>query len=565
MTTNRRELLSLGIASVVASTLTIHEATAADTPAGANGPYRDAFAELDRYVARYLREMNAPGMTLVLADRAGVQRVVTYGFSDLEHRARVLPGELFQIGSITKSFTSLVLLQLRDEGKLDLHKPIQDYLPWLRIRSAFAPITPHHLLTHSSALPGGAELFPSDPAEQHLAAYEPGKHFWYNNLGFQILGHLAETLDGRELPVQFRERLFKPLDMSESEPVIDFDTRRRQAKSYVPFFGDRPYPRYGRLCEAPGIITTNAAGCISSTARDMGRYVRMLANRGAVDGRRVVSVEGFELLATPHIKAEDFGPETSYGYGIAVEALDGHKVLRHTGGMVSFMSSLWVDLEAGVGGFASINAQQGYRPNPVVKYALQLMRAAQAGKRAAAPPPADDPRVIANAADYTGTFKGARGTLTLSNEAQRLFLNHETRRIGLDRLSADEFHVDDPAFERFALVFGRADGRVVEVSWGDDWYANDAYQGARQFSVPAHWQGLTGHYRSEDPWQGSVRIYVLKERLTVNGSPLEPEGDRYRIRNDVANSEWIRFGELVNGRCRQLKYSGIDLWRVGTP
>lgn len=564
MTTNRRELLSFGIASAVASNFIIQE-SAADVPAAMNGRYRDAFAELDRYVARYLREMNSPGMTLTLADRDGVQRVVTYGFSDLEHQARVKTDELFQIGSITKSFTTLVLLQLRDEGKLDLHEPVQDYLPWLRISSAFEAITPHHLLTHSSALPGGAELFPSDPTEQLLAAYAPGKHFWYNNLGFTILGLLAETLDGRELPAQFRERLFVPLDMSQSEPVIDFETRRRQAKSYVPFFADRPFPRYGRISEAPGIITTNAAGCISSTPRDMGRYVQMLANRGAVGGKRLVSAEGFELLATPHIKAEDFGPETSYGYGIAVEELDGHKVLRHTGGMVSFMSSLWVDLESGVGGFASINAQFGYRPNPVVKHALRLMRAAQEGKRAAAPPPPDDPRVIANAADYIGTFKGARGKLVVASGGQRLFLSQDGKRIALDRLEGDDFHVDDPAFERFPLSFGRTEGRVVELHWGGDWYANDAYRGPTDFKTPAHWQQLLGHYRNEDPWQGSLRVYVLKDRLTLDGKPLEAEGDRYRIRDDVANSEWIRFGEVVNGRCRRIKYSGIDFWRVGVP
>jgi CubicO group peptidase (beta-lactamase class C family) len=561
VTINRRAMLSLGIGSAVASTLTLHEATAAD----ADPRYREAFAELDRYVARYLREMNSPGMTLALADRAGVQRVVTYGFGDLEQRVRIQRDELFQIGSITKSFTALVLLQLRDEGKLDLHRPVTDYLPWLRIQSAFEPITPHHLLTHSSALPGGAELFASDPAEQHLAAYAPGKHFWYNNLGFTILGLLAETLDGRELPVQFRERLFKPLDMSQSEPVIDFETRRRQAKSYVPLFGDRPYPRYGRLCEAPAIISTNAAGCISATARDMGRYVRMLANRGEVEGKRLVSTEGFGLLATPHIKAEDFGPETSYGYGIAVEDLDGHRVLRHTGGMVSFMSSLWVDPESGVGGFASINAQQGYRPNPVIKHALRLMRAAQDGKRMPPPPVADDSRLIANAMDYAGTFKGARGTIVIVNEGKRLFVLQGDRRVALDRLEGDEFHADDPALDRFALAFGRSNGRVVDVSWGGDWYPNDAYQGAREFPVPAHWQALAGHYRNEDPWQGSVRVFVLKDRLTINGSPLEPEGDRYRIRDDVANSEWIRFGEVVNGRCMRLKYSGVDFWRVATP
>ena len=106
---------------------------------------------------------------------------------------------------------------------------------------------------------------------------------------------------------------------------------------------------------------------------------------------------------------------------------------------------------------------------------------------------------------------------------------------------------------------------MVELHWGGDWYVNDAYRGPTGFDTPAHWQHLVGHFRNEDPWQGSVRIYVLKDRLTLDGKPLEAEGDRYRIRDDVANSEWIRFGEVVNGRCRRIKYSGIDFWRVATP
>ena len=103
--------------------------------------------------------MNSPGLTLVLADRDAVQRVVHYGFGDLEARLAIGEDDLFQIGSISKSFVALALLQLRDEGKLDLDRPIVDYLPWLRIESKYAPITVHHLLTHSTGLPGAGDVF----------------------------------------------------------------------------------------------------------------------------------------------------------------------------------------------------------------------------------------------------------------------------------------------------------------------------------------------------------------------------------------------------------------------
>ena len=125
--------------------------------------YAECFNQLDTFIEQYMREMNSPGMTLVIADRDGVQRVATYGFSDLEQNIAVKPQELFEIGSISKSFVANCLLQLNQESKLDLNKPIVDYLPWFRIESSFSPITAHHLLTHSSGRPTVLSSFPTHP------------------------------------------------------------------------------------------------------------------------------------------------------------------------------------------------------------------------------------------------------------------------------------------------------------------------------------------------------------------------------------------------------------------
>jgi CubicO group peptidase (beta-lactamase class C family) len=558
----RRDVLQ---ASLISAAATAGGFWVKEGLASTSTKYGEAFAELDRFVEQFMRDMKSPGLTLVLADREGVQRVTTYGFGDLDRQRRLEADELFQIGSITKSFLSLALLQLREEGKLDLHKPIVEYLPWFRVQSSFSPITTHHLLTHTSGLPGAPEPFPSDPAERHLAAYAPGEQFHYNNMAFTLLGYLAWTLDGRELPEIFRERIFKPLGMSQSEPAIDFAMRDRMPRSYQPFWGDRPYPRHGELCEAPSIVSTSGAGCIAATARDMGAYVQMLANRGRGPKRNLVSPESFELFSKRHIKAEEFGPTASYGYGIAVDELDGNPLLRHTGGMVSYMSALQVDLAAGIGGFASVNAQQGYRPNAVVKYGLQLMRAQVEKKKAPAPPPADSEIEVANAADYVGVFAGDKGQMEFAHEGTKLFLVHAGKRVPLEPSdSPDHFQVSDPAVTCFPLVFARknADGPVVEVSCGDAWYTSAAYDGPRQFEVPDAWRSYVGHYRNEDPWMGSLRVFILKGKLRVDGTPLEADGDLFRMRDEPSNTEWIRFGEIVNGKCMRLKYSGVDLWRV---
>jgi hypothetical protein len=109
-------------------------------------------------------------------------------------------------------------------------------------------------------------------------------------------------------------------------------------------------------------------------------------------------------------------------------------------------------------------------------------------------------------------------------------------------------------------------GPVVDVSWGDAWYAGSAYDDPRQFDVPAEWRSYVGHYRNESLWIGSYRIVLRKGALSLNGViPLELDGELFRLRDKSSNTEWIRFGEVVNGKCMRIKLSGQDLWRVATP
>jgi CubicO group peptidase (beta-lactamase class C family) len=321
---------------------------------------------LDMYIAAYMPAMNAPGLTLSLTDANATRRVACYGYANLDQRLSVGPDHLFEIGSITKSFVALVILQLHEEGKLDLHAPVLDYLPDLPILTDFGAVTIHHLLTHSSGLRDNGSVFAADPAARLIQGFAPGQHFHYCNAGFCILGMLTEKLDGRPWHVLLEERILKPLGMSQTKPVIATADRARRATGYNAFRSDLEYSRQGQLGPAPEIVSDEADGCVGSTPGDMARYARMLLNHGSGasgdhgPSGRIVSEESFALLSTPWIKAApEFSETASYGYGIAVDTLDGHKILRHTGGMVSFASSIHVDLDGGVACFASINAMQG--------------------------------------------------------------------------------------------------------------------------------------------------------------------------------------------------------------
>jgi D-alanyl-D-alanine carboxypeptidase len=526
---------------------------------------------LDGYIASYMPAMNAPGMTLGLTDASKTVRTAGYGFADVDKHIAVNERHLFQIGSITKSFVALVLLQLRDEGKLDLRAPVLEYLPELPIDTHFGPITTHHLLTHTSGLPDNLGVFLGDAEARIVQGFTPGEHFHYCNTGFDMLGLLAEKLDGRPWRECVRARIFVPLEMSETLGVISTGAARgRTAIGYQSFWDEQVYPRQGRLAPAPNLVMDNAAGCICSTPGDMARYARMLLNHGQGPRGRIVSEQSFGLMTTPYIKSPELSPTASYGYGIAVDTLDGHKILRHTGGMVAFASSIHVDLDGGVAAFASINAMQGYRPTAVTEYAVRLLRAEHEGKALPAAPAIANPQEVENAADYAGTFTEGNGRkLEFAAEGKQLFLIEEGKRVPLQHAGGDNFiSTVEGGFADHALIFGRAGAEtpaaaVVEVSYGADWYVNGKYSGPRSFAAPKEYEAFVGRYRSESAWGGDAVVYVLKGKLTVDGNEVHRlGGSLFRLGDEEWMPDTAEFRCVFEGRARIVRIAGMDFWRV---
>jgi D-alanyl-D-alanine carboxypeptidase len=435
-------------------------------------------------------------------------------------------------------------------------------------------------LTHTSGLPDNLGVFIGDPDARIVQGFTPGEHFHYCNTGFDILGLLAEKLDGRPWRECVRARIFTPLEMTETLGVISTAARGRTAIGYKTFWEGQVYPRQGRLAPAPTLVMDNAAGCIASTPGDMARYVRMLLNHGQGPHGRIVSEQSFAMMATPHIKAPDFSETASYGYGIAVDTLDGHKILRHTGGMIAFASSIHVDLDGGVAAFASINAMQGYRPTAVTEYAVRLLRAEREAKPLPAAPALANPLEVDNAADYAGTFTDADGRkVEFAAEGKQLFLVSEGKRIPLQHTHGGNFiSTVEGVFADHTFIFGRAKaesasgaggesnekpGPVAEVSYGSDWYVNAQYSGPRSFTTPKEYGAFVGQYRSESAWGGDALAYVLKGQLMLDGQKLHHIGGALFRGGD---EEWVpdtaEFLCMFEGKARILRLTGMDFWRV---
>jgi hypothetical protein len=366
--------------------------------------------------------------------------------------------------------------------------------------------------------------------------------------------------------------------MIDTVPSITSTVRPRIAQSYVPLHDDRPYPRRGPLVPAGNLAVDFAAGSIASTPKDMTMYMQMLLNHGAIRGGRIISEESFTLFSTPHIAAPIFGPTAGYGYGIAVDKLNGHVRLRHTGGMVSFMSAMQLDLDARIGAFASVNAQLGYRPNPVAEFALQLLRSGIEHSRPPGIPAYDGAAKVEEAHSYDGVYTRRDGRrLAVSSAADRLSLIVEGHAVPLQQTDDGTFLVEHPLFDLFPFVFERdaessaADSTekskrpINALSYGPDWYAHSRYQGGPALEPSAELAKYTGKYYSENPWLGVVRVVQRQGQLWMGGTdPLIPIGDHlFRIGTNPSLPETAEFSEWVDDKANLLWYSGAEFRRIG--
>ena len=575
MTINRRQLIGSTLRAG-AGLVALHQLDgiggrvfAATSTRQESKRFEAAYQRLDEFIARHMAEIGAPGMTLALADRNGLLRSSQYGFADVKAAVKVTPQTLFEIGSISKSFVAIAALQLAEEGKLDLDKPVTSYLPWLKIESPFPPFNAHHLLSHTSGL-SGVPLLMRVAATTLRTGSAPGTQFVYSNIGYVLLGFLLEALDKRPLADVLRRRVLEPLGMTASAGAITNDTRDHMAVGYVPFHDDRPFPLRGKLTEATWIEVPEGAGSVAATGPDMGAYLRLLLNRGVGPRGRVLSEKSFELFTHAVIKAPFRGEDASYGYGLWVSDTRGHTLLRHTGGMVAFSSAMFADTTEGFAAFASVNARlSGYRPIPVIKYALELLSATAHGQTLpAAPPPLPAPQVVTNSADYAGTFTPMTAgpkKLTLISQGEQLILDHAGQRIVLEQVAPDRFIVKHPDFELFVLSFGREQGAVVEAFHGGSWWTNERYSGAKSFAYPPSWDMYTGHFRSDNAWYGSTRMVIRKGRLRIGGDdPLVEVSPGVFRPEDDTGADRITFDTIIEGRAIHANFSGIDFYRTFT-
>jgi D-alanyl-D-alanine carboxypeptidase len=534
-----------------------------------------AFERIDKYVKQWMDLWNIPGLGVSITDRKRLLRRSTYGYSDIESGIPVRPSTMWEIGSISKSFASIVLMQLCDEHKVDLHRPVTEYLPWLSVKSRFEPITLHHLLTHTAGIIMGTECRLSGvPEVLALAETEtstpPGEHFHYSNVGYKVVGLVIEEILGKSCDKAIQERVFDPLGMNTSVATITHDIRKRLAVCYLPFYDDRPSPIGGPHVRATWIESDTADGSICSTPSDMALFMRMLMNRGKWTNGRVISEKGFKLLTQKAIFPDDDPHKGAYGYAMDIEESEGHTYIGHTGGMVGHTSSIRMDMDDGFGVGAFTNVSKQAEVDNVARFALAVLRAAAAGAELPKVPKLSEKFRVGNPGEYVGTFDQGNRRLRVRATRDKLILKIGKKDFAMEKRENDAFWVDHAGLDLFMMRFERENGKVTRILHGPDVYEKHGHMKASKASASKDGDAYEGHYRSYNPWSSNFRVISRRGSLLY----VDPSGQEQPMTQlpdgsfgigDATSPEHVRFDWVVCGKAYHAVISGGDFYRTFTP
>jgi CubicO group peptidase (beta-lactamase class C family) len=319
--------------------------------------------DLDRWMATVLNRHAAVGFAIGVVRGGRPDTFATHGLADIEAGTPVTRDTVFRVASITKTMTAIAVMQLWEDGLVDLDAPANDVLRAYRLipaRGSDKPATVRHLLTHTAGIPElvrATDLFKPDwgdsialdapmPAlAEHYAKGiqlhgEPGVTYTYSNHGFATLQQIVEDVTGRRFDRYLRERVFEPLGMTDTDLLRTEALAARLATGYAP--GPRgPRPVTERAWVTPG------ASSVYSTTADMARYLAALVGGGSNEHGTILRPDTLAMMFAPHFRGDPRVP----GMGLGFDRLDGggHLVIGHGGILPGFNSQLFAAPDDGAG------------------------------------------------------------------------------------------------------------------------------------------------------------------------------------------------------------------------
>lgn len=326
----------------------------------ADGAIAADSAEIDRFLQAHLERIPVPGFSVVIVDGDEVVYGKGFGLERVDSEEPMTSRSSVAIGSLTKSFTAVAVMQLMEEGLVDLDAPVTRYVPWFRTADGRQnEITIRRLLNNTSGIPSRDQwLFRVDSSEQAMErsvrelsnvklSRQPGASFEYCNENWILLGLVVANLSGKSYSDALQERVLDPLRMTRSTTALD------RFPSIGVLYGHHSRVAQMRPAAARFLGEALAAGSeLRASASDLGNYLAMLMGGGLFQGQRVLSEDSVDQLFSPAISFQVDMPEmgltgetAAYGMGWIITEIDGRRVIHHGGDAIVMGSWTMLDLD----------------------------------------------------------------------------------------------------------------------------------------------------------------------------------------------------------------------------
>jgi CubicO group peptidase (beta-lactamase class C family) len=317
--------------------------------------------QLDKTAAELVKDPNAASFTIGLVQKSGLVWTKSYGYADIENKKPANADSVYRIGSITKQFTALMLLQLVHDGKVHFSDPVEKYFPEIhQVTGEYKgapPITLVQLATHTSGLdrePADTETYVKGPVADWVKIlisalphtkylYEPGTRFSYSNIGYAILGAALSRAAHQPYTEYVKEKILLPLGMTHSdfeatpairqtlavgytmEEKLDAETAEKEHQS-------------GRGYKVPN-------GALYTTVGDLAKFEQfeMLGGPESVLPKKELEENAHRLIAA------DRDLTSGYGVGFLIQRADGHVFVGHSGAVAGYLAVAMFQSTAGTG------------------------------------------------------------------------------------------------------------------------------------------------------------------------------------------------------------------------
>ncbi len=463
----------------------------------ATGGYAPVAAALTQFIEHELAVHGIPSLSIALVDDQRIVWARGFGEANVRTHAPATANTVYRVGSVSKLFTDIAVMQLVERGQLDLDAPVQRYLRTFKPRNpSGTPITLRQLMSHRSGLvrePPVGHYF--DDTLPTLAAtvsslnrtslvYEPNTRTKYSNAAIAAVGYMLERRSGVPFSVYLDFRLLRPLGLTSS----GFDTSPRLAQQRADAtmwnYHDRPFPAptYFALGMAP-------AGSMYSTMPDLGRFLSGLFAGGRGARGQVLKPETLRQMWTPQFAPS--GATRGYGLGFGISSFEGTRMVAHGGAIYGFATELagLPDEKLGVAVSAAKDGVNAFTTR-VAHEALRLMRAAKAGTPLT-PPLSTTAVPLELARRLAGEYGAGDSLVTIEvyDSTVRLRAAFRETRAGVRMLHGDTLTADD------GLGYG---GRIwlsgEQLHIDDRTFARRAPRSSLPDDAPQRWRGLVGEY-----------------------------------------------------------------------